>query len=60
MSNFSPRDPGSCRDENIPLISGFLLFFSKIFGNKMCQTSSKQPENEGILVLYKEFRLFRQ
>ena len=26
-----------CRDESFPLISRFPLFFSKLFGNKMCQ-----------------------
>ena len=34
------------------------LFLSKMLGNKICQTWSKQLENEGMLTLYRGFPLF--
>ena len=39
------------RDDNVLLIRGFSLFWSKIFGNRMCQAWPKQLENEGIQAL---------
>jgi hypothetical protein len=40
--------------------SRFLLFLLKIFGNKICQTWSKQVENEGTCIgtLYIGFPVF--
>jgi hypothetical protein len=45
---------GICRDENLPLIIRFFPLLSKIFGNEMCQTWSKQLENEDYGALYIE------
>jgi hypothetical protein len=39
------------RDDNVLLIRGFSLFWSEIFGNRMCQAWPKQLENEGIQAL---------
>jgi hypothetical protein len=39
---------GVNRDESFPLISDFLFFLRKIFGNKMFLAWSKQLENEGM------------
>ena len=48
LDNGRNKISGWFRDESFPQINGLPLFFSKILGNEMCQTWSKQSENQGI------------
>lgn len=54
---FCKRKFNVCRYESLPLISGFPLFWNKIFWNKMCQSWSKQTENKCIWALFRRLPL---